>query len=413
MKILFIHPNFPGQFKNLAAHFGADKNNEVIFICRIPNQLQIPGVRKIIAAPAAFKKKATTHQYLQEFESGVYRAQNMWRVLRQIKNKGFIPDVIYAHSGWGDGMFIKDLYPESKYISYMEFYYHSQGADVGFNKDIPVSEDLIAKTRVRNSINLISLVSADWLISPTKWQANLHPSDFYHKLSVIHEGIDTNKIKPGWPTENLYRELGIPESAEIITHIERNFEPYRGFEQTMQAIEILCQKRPKAHFIMIGGDEVSYSAKLPGQETYREHIMKKVMVDKSRIHWLGKVPYSKYLEVLSASHAHIYLTYPFVLSWSFLEAMAMECAIVASNTQPVLEVAKDNQHVLFVDFFDSNQIADKVIELLEDRKKAKLIGQNARKHILKHYSLDVILPKYVKIIKSIVAGKKPKAYQTN
>lgn len=401
MKILFIHPNFPGQFKHLAKHYASFAGNEVIFACRNPNQVEIENVTKLVVSPANYQANKNIHSYLREFEIATFKAQSMWRALFKLKNNGFIPDVIYAHPGWGDGLLIKEIYPESKYIAYMEFFYRYEGADSGFG-GAPISDNHKAKTRIRNCTNLINMEAADWLISPTKWQANLHPFSFHHKLSVIHEGIDTKIVDPMLVNNDILTELKIPNDAEIITYSARNLEPYRGFDKAMKAFEILCKARPKAHFIIVGGDGVSYSSKLPNGETYRQKLLSEVNIDATRFHFVGNVPYSKYLSVLKASMAHIYLTYPFVLSWSFHEAMAMQCPMVVSNTAPVLEVAEDNVTALVADFFSPEDIAQKITKLLDNKNFAMALGKNARKKIQAQYSLDVILPQYTKLIEDVM-----------
>lgn len=407
MKILFIHPNFPGQFKHLAKYYASFKENEVIFACRTPNAIRINNLRKLIVRPVKYPVNPSTHSYLREFETATRKAQSMWAALMRLKESGFVPDIIYAHPGWGDGMLVKEVYPKSKYIAYMEFFYRYEGADVGFDGP-PASNNQKAKTRIRNSTNLINMEAADWLISPTQWQANLHPDAFHHKLSVIHEGIDTQVVNPNIVKNDIISELNIPDSAEIITYSARSLEKYRGFDRAMKAFEILSQACPNAHFIIIGADDiVSYGAKLADGRTHKEKILSEITIDERRFHFLGKVSYSRYLSALKASSAHVYLTYPFVLSWSFFEAMAMECSMVVSNTAPVLEVAENTRNCLVADFFSPEDIANKIATLLDDRNLARNLGINARQKIQRQYSLDVILPKYVKLIDDIYRQRIP------
>ncbi|GAB4170704.1 MAG: glycosyltransferase family 4 protein [Rickettsiaceae bacterium] len=407
MKILFIHPNFPGQFKHLAAHFAKDKNNEVLFICTSRNNVSIPGVKKIISkgAPA---KTSNIHSYLVGFEKAVYTSQVIWRICNRLKQDGFTPDVIYAHPGWGDGMLLKDVFPNTPYIAYMEFYYHAFGADLHFYSS-QIDHDKVARIRIKNANNLINLSACDWAISPTQWQAKLHPKDFHHKFSVIHEGIDTELLKPNKSNKIIPLPNGKSLNSgevEIVTYVARNFEPYRGFEQVMYAIEILMKKHPNAHFLMVGGDGVSYGTVLPDGKTYRQKMLEQLDLDQSRLHWYGRLPYKDYINILNYSMAHIYLTIPFVLSWSLLEAMSLACPIVASDTAPVKEVINDGKNGLLVNFFDPQEIADKVSFMLENRKERERLGKNARQTILKRYALNKILPQYEQLIKNIAGGKR-------
>jgi glycosyltransferase involved in cell wall biosynthesis len=409
MKILFIHPNFPGQFKHLVKHFANDVNNEVVFACTYPNKQIVPRVRKVISRPKLPPPNNTTHQYLSSFERAIYSAQSMWRVCNKLKRSGFTPDVIYAHPGWGDGMLLKDIYPNTPYIAYMEFYYQAFGADVHFYPNEKIVPDKVAKTRIKNATNLINLSACDWAISPTHWQANLHPKDFHHKFSVIHEGIDTDLITLNNKAGKLELPTGsiLPNDSEIVTYVARNFEPYRGFEQVMQVIELVMKKRPKAHFLMIGGDEVSYGAKLPNGKTYRQKMLEELSLDPARIHWYGKLPFNQYLNVLKHSMAHLYMTVPFVLSWSLLEAMSIRCPIVASNTAPVQEVITHQKNGLLADFFALDEMASQISTLLDNSHLRIQYGQAARDTILKQYSLNRILPMYTQLITDIIHGNIP------
>jgi glycosyltransferase involved in cell wall biosynthesis len=411
MKILFIHPNFPGQFKHLINLFAKDKKNEVVFATTHYNKTAPENVKVVLSRPKNIPEKSNSHQYLKSFEKSAYAAQSMWRVCNKLKESGFTPDVIYAHPGWGDGLLLKDIFPETPLIAYMEFYYKAFGADVHFHPDSVVNPERVARIRFKNATNLLNLDACDFAISPTHWQANLHPNEFHHKFSVVHEGIDTDLLKPAKEKKPVELPDGsmLPVDMEVVTYVARNFEPYRGFEQAMKSIEILMKQRPKAHFLMIGADGVSYGAKLADGKTYKEKMLKELKLDSSRIHWYGKVSFEKYTQLLSHSMAHIYLTVPFVLSWSVLEAMSIGCPVVASNTSPLLEVIKDKEYGLLAEFFEPSDIAAKVSMLLDDVALRKKISKNARKTIIQNYSIKKILPLYKKLITSIANGKIDKA----
>jgi glycosyltransferase involved in cell wall biosynthesis len=407
MKILFIHPNFPGQFKHLIKHFAKSKKNEVVFATSYYNKAAPENVKVVLSRPKKPPENSNSHQYLKSFEKSAYAAQSIWRVCNKLKESGFTPDVIYAHPGWGDGLLLKDIFPESPLISYMEFYYKAFGADVHFHPDSVVNPERVARIRFKNATNLLNLDACDYAISPTHWQASLHPREFHHKFSVIHEGIDTDLLKPAKEKKQVELPDGVllPIEKEVVTYVARNFEPYRGFEQVMKSIELLMKQRPNVHFLMIGDDGVSYGAKLPDGETYKEKMLKELRLDASRIHWYGKVSFEKYAQILTHSMAHIYLTVPFVLSWSALEAMSIGCPMVVSNTAPLHEVIKDNENGLFAEFFEPDDIAAKVSILLDNAALRKKIGKNARKTIIQNYSVKKILPLYEKLISSVANGK--------
>jgi glycosyltransferase involved in cell wall biosynthesis len=209
----------------------------------------------------------------------------------------------------------------------------------------------------------------------------------------VHDGIDTDLIAPGAPGEE-----------ELITYVARNLEPYRGFHVFMRAIPEIQRRRPKARIAIVGGDEVSYSARLPEGQTYRARLLRELdgRIDLSRVHFLGKLPYRRYLEVLSKSSIHVYLTYPFVLSWSLLEAMASGCLVLGSRTPPVEEVIRDGENGLLVDFFSTEAIAHKIDSALQMQKELRALREAARRTVVERYDLKrVCLPAQVALVERL------------
>jgi len=245
----------------------------------------------------------------------------------------------------------------------------------------------------------LSLEAADIGICPTQFQKHTFPQEFQYKLNLIHEGINTELAKPNEKASyQLPNGVILTAADEVITYVSRNLEPYRGFHQFMRAVEIICQRRPNAQILIIGGDDISYGRKLAKGKTWRQIMLKELRIDESRVHFLGKVPYQQYLQALQISSAHIYLTVPFVLSWSMLEAMAIECAVIASNTSPVREVIKHDKNGLLVDFFSPTEIADVVDKLLDNPKKYQKMRQAARKIILDKYTIQQGIQQYIDLI---------------
>ncbi|MCB2082044.1 MAG: hypothetical protein KDD76_05355, partial [Rickettsiales bacterium] len=282
MKILFIHPNMPGQFKHLAPAFASDKNNQVVFLTKPRPHISLPDVTKI----EFFTKRAVepeTHRYLIGFERAVIASQEVWRMCKKLKESGFIPDVIVGHIGFGDGLFLKDIFQDTPVLSLFEYYYHSRGSDTDFIREELMSPDDEARVRMRNAIHLFNLTDSDWGISPTFFQRNQHPEIFHPKISVIHDGIDVDTAKPArvetFETKN--KTILTPEH-EIVTYISRNFEPYRWFPTFMRAIEMVMKERPNCHVIMVGGDDVSYGRKAPNGKTWRQHMMEEVKLNMER-----------------------------------------------------------------------------------------------------------------------------------
>jgi glycosyltransferase involved in cell wall biosynthesis len=400
MKLLFIHQNFPGQFKHLARHYGQNGQHDVRFITQ-RKEIEIPGVTKLLYKPHRTARKET-HHYLHGMENAVLHGQAVAKVCEQLRQEGFIPDVVVAHPGWGEALYIKDIFPNTPLLNYFEFYFHSSGGDVGFDPNDQPDLNSKLKIRTRNALHLLNLECCDAGLSPTTWQKIQHPPEFQHKISVIHEGVDTNHIVADKNAQiTLGRGGTFTRQDEIITYVSRNLEPYRGFETFMRALEIICRNRPNAHILIVGGDETSYGKRLQDGQTYRQKMLAEVKVDLNRVHFLGRVPYNQFLNILQVSSAHIYLTYPFVLSWSMLEAMSASCLVIGSKTPPVEEVITHNENGLLVDFFSPQQVADAVDKVFEHPDRYQALRDNARKTILEQYALKDCLPKQYQLIESL------------
>jgi glycosyltransferase involved in cell wall biosynthesis len=412
MKIMFVHQNFPGQYKHLATHFAASPKNEVVTIGELKEErkIQIKGVRhRWYAKPRA--ASGTTHQYIQGLEAGVRRGQAVIRTGLELRHKEkFIPDVICAHPGWGEALYLKEIFPESRLLNYYEFYYNPKGADIGFDPEFPITYDDQFKIVTRNATHLLSLASSDWGVSPTHWQRSQFPAVWRGLISVVHEGIDTQFVRPNPNVVvNLEKQkLELTRKDEVITYVARNLEPYRGFHIFMRALPEILRRRPKATVLIIGGDEVSYGRKLPDKQTYRQKLLDEVgsELDLSRVHFLGRVPYPLYLQILQVSSVHVYLTVPFVLSWSMLEAMSAGCLIVASNTPPVREVMNDGVNGLLVDFLAPKQVAERVDEALQNQDRFQDLRTRARQTVIDHYDLKTVcLPQYLGLIEWLASRK--------
>ncbi|MGB8273671.1 MAG: glycosyltransferase family 4 protein [Alphaproteobacteria bacterium] len=406
MKILFMHQNMPGQYKHLARLYAADSKNDVRFVTKRKG-VEIPGVKKYVYDLHREGHKAL-HHYLKPLEGAVLYGQAAARTLFQLKKSGFVPDVICVHPGWGEALYVKDIYGEVPLLGYFEFYYHASGADVGFDPDTPVSLDDMCRIRTKNANNLLSLECCDAGVSPTKWQRSQFPEEFLYKIARIHDGIDTKVVAPD-PAARLDLPNGKTVAAgdEVVTYVARNLEPYRGFPSFMHAAEEICRRRPKCQIVIVGGDGVSYGRRLASGETYRAKMLSEVKIDPARVHFLGNVPYDRFLKVLQVSAAHVYLTYPFVLSWSMLEAMGAGCLVVGSDTPPVTEVLSDGRNGLLVDFFKPKQIADRVGEALDHKDRMAAIRTRARATVVERYDLSMCLKKHKKLIGDLAAGKLP------
>lgn len=411
MIYLFIHQNFPGQYKHLIRHLADDPQNTVYFISQ-PNPNWMQGVIKLVYYPDLVSP-VQCHRYTVDFEVAVRHGEAVAKSLGMLKSQGVTPDIIIGHSGWGETLFVKDVYPDTPLLSYFEFFYHHAGADADFDLEFPGSPDDSGRLRMRNAVNLLSFESTDWGNAPTRWQRDLYPPEMRSRISVVHEGIDTNAIRPDAGAWLQIDRGGTKLTAEneVVTYVARNLEPYRGFHVFMRAIPEIQRLRPNAHILIVGGDEVSYGAALPGGQTYRQWMLAEMggRIDYSKVHFLGQLPYETYLSVLQISSAHIYLTYPFVLSWSFLEAMSAGCAMIGSATPPVEEVIRDGENGLLVDFFSAPEIAEKVNAVLSDPHHMQDMRDNARRTVVDHYDLKTrALPQWQDMIADLVMGRRPR-----
>ena len=402
MNILFVHQNFPGQFKFLAPALTQQGHTVVAMTMQKSSGTQWQGV-KLVYYGASRGTTPNVHPWVADFETKTIRGEACFKAALQMKEAGFEPDVIIAHHGWGESLFIKDVWPKSKLAIYCEFFYHPEGADVGFDLEFP-PKDIgdVCRLRLKNLNNLLHFEVADAGISPTHWQASTFPEPFRSKITVVHDGIDTVSVAPNPNVSlTLNGNLVLTKQDEVITFVNRNLEPYRGYHIFMRALPEILKRRPKARVLIVGADDVSYGARPENGQKWKDIFAKEVRPlicdsDWSRVHFLGNVPYTVFIPLLQLSSMHVYLTYPFVLSWSLLEAMSAGCAIVASDTQPLREAIVHNETGKLFNFFDASTLAQSVCELLNQPEERIRLGANARAFAKANYDLQTVcLPKQI------------------
>lgn len=400
MIILFLHRSFPAQFKYIAYELAKDPSNTVFFITN-SETFEIEGINKIVYKPKT-DFPIDPYSYLNGYESAIAHGQAAAEAALELKNKGVIPNIIYGHSGWGPTMFMKDIFPDVPLICYFEWFANAEGADTGFG-GATIDEHQKAGLRCSNTPILIDLYSCDGGLSPTRWQQEQFPKEFHNKIKVLHDGVETDFYKPNIGAKFLIKDknLELTTEDEVITYATRGMEPYRGFPQFMEAVEKLLKKRPNAHFVIAGEDKVFYRGKLPNK-TYKELMLEELDIDLNRVHFVGPLSYADYAKLLQISSVHVYLTVPYVLSWSILDAMSTGCCIVASDTKPVQEVIIDNYNGLLADFYDINQIVEKIEYGLDNKQKMENIRNNARKTIIDNYALEKLLPQHIEYIRSFI-----------
>ena len=411
MNYLFIHQNFPAQYRHIARQLARKRGNRVYFITQ-PNDNAMVGVTKI-TYPKDERGLINCHAYSAEIDRAIQNGAAVAGVCRRLRDEGFRPDLIVGHSGWGETLFVKDVFPDVPLLANFEFYYHAHGVDVGFDPEFVSIFNDPSRLRTRNATNLLAFEAADWGHSATQWQRSLYPPEMRPRISVLHEGVDTDLVRPRRSAS--FRPLGsrraLTSRDQVVTYVARNLEPYRGFHIFMRALPQLLRRCPKAKVVIVGGDGVSYGAPPAPRTTFRDMMLQELgsKLDLERVHFVGMIDYQAYLALLQVSSVHVYLTYPFVLSWSFIEAMASGCLIVGSATPPVLEVLRDGENGFVVDFFASRTLANRIEAALEQPARMKPIRERARATAVEQFDLNrVLLPRWQALFDDLIHHRRPR-----
>lgn len=381
MKIVFAHQNFPGQFGAFARYL-ADAGCEVWFFTAKESTPEIPGIRIVRMTPHRDPAPGV-HRYAGALEKAAINGQAFANAAVSARKKGLNPDVVIAHSGWGSGTFAKAVWPECRYVPYVEWYYSWPPVDDVSVEPAQSMEDGRALSMGRNAPTLLDLAAADLAFCPTEFQARQFPAHLRGRIEVLHDGVDAKALapKPGLRPEG----LGAPEDAEWISYATRGMEPHRGFPEFMRALATLQKRRPTLHAIIGGEDRVAYGRRLPEGESWKARMLAECDLDGSRLHFTGPVSRSAYTRMLQATDLHVYLTVPFVLSWSLIEAMSAGAPIVASDVEPVREALRHGVEAELVDHRDPQALAAAMARLLDDRARARALGAAARARVLRDY----------------------------
>ena len=412
MKILFIHQNFPGQYVHIVQRLSRQGGHQLVAlgINQVDQSRELPSDLKYFRYPLRRGNGEGVHPLVMETESKVIRAEACADAAQQLKGQGFNPDLICAHPGWGESLFIKAIWPDVPLLCYQEFFYQEHGFDSNFDPEFPETRGWRsqAKTQMKNAYLHLTLDQATWNVSPTHFQASSFPDDYRRRFSVIHDGVDLRRAVPNpSPTPLQLPDGTVLESGEsIVTFVNRKLEPYRGCHTFLRSIPELQRRCPDARIVIVGGTTgVSYGSVCPEGE-WKDRFLAEIegQYDPSCVHFTGQLPYGQFIPLLQLSACHVYLTYPFVMSWSLLEAMACGCAVVGSDTAPVREVIRHGHNGLLVDFFSPADLATAVDELLRDRHRAQAFGVEARRTVETTYDLDVCVDRQVALMDLVASG---------
>ena len=401
---LFIHQNMPGQFLHLCLYL-RDRGHNIAFITKNKKN-QIGNITKVTYEPSR-GPKADQHPYLSSTEDALLHGQAVFRAIKNLEKTGFKPDVVVGHCGWGETLFVKDALPNVPLLNYFEYFYRPFGQDFNFDPEYPGNIDGQLRIRTMNATALMAGASGDWGMTPTQWQYSTHPVGMQARMSVMHEGVDTQAIRPN-PDAAFTTESGkvLRAGHKVVTFVARNLEPYRGFPTFMRAIPEIQRRHPDAEILVVGMDGVSYGIKLPEGDSYKKRMLAEVQLDASRVHFTGYLESPQFRAAMHVSMAHIYLTYPFILSWSLVEAMASECLIIGSRTAPVEEVITHKRTGLLVDFKDHAALADRVCEVLARPEAYRDIRHAARQLAVSEFDLrSVCLPRQLGLVDSLLGPR--------
>lgn len=406
MKLLFVHQNMPGQYRELIQWLAAQKEHEIVFLTQRLKPPQFAGVKTAIYK-THHKAAEDAYGLSKTYENAAGNGFGAAMAVRKILATGFVPDIVIGHVGWGEMTFLRQVLPDTPMIGFFEYYYSVHGGPVGFDPDSPPSDHAPFLMQSHNAVPLANIDVVDLAHSPTMWQRNRFPTSFHDKMYVCHDGIRTDILKPNKKAKVELGRIGraLTVKDEIVTFMARNLETTRGYHQFMRAVPHIQKARPNARILVIGGNDASYGGKSKHPGGLRGEMEAEVghLIDWDRLHFLGQVPFSNYQNIIQISDCHIYLSMPFVLSWSFLECMAMQATIVASDVAPIREAMEHGKTGLLVDFFDPEAIAAQVVDVLERPRDYAHIGPAAREHVVETYDfLTVCLPEHIRQINALV-----------
>ncbi len=403
MKFLFVHQNFPGQFLHLVRHLVRMEQHEVAFITE-PNANVIPGVHKVpyVKPPPG---AAEAHVAARELDGGVRRAEIVGHTAANLKRLGYDADIIIGHHGWGELLNLQDVWPNAPILGYLEFYYRTDGIDVGFDPEYPTDPSDYPRIRAKNAINHLALAMGAHGQTPTEWQRSTYPDWAQDRINLLWEGVNIDQCKPDPKARRAGLKIGhmtIKPTDKLVTYVSRDLEPYRGVHPMMRALPHLLKARKDIKIVLVGGDGISYGTAPPEGGSWREHMLKEIgPIDQKRVVFPGRVEYQTYLSLLKRSDAHIYLTYPFVASWSLREALATGCAVVGSDTPPVREFITHGENGLLTSFFDPAALSQSVVRILEDETLDRRIRTGARRYAEARLSMTDYLNAYEALIERL------------
>lgn len=389
MRILFVHHYFPGQFSRIARDYVTSGHDVVALHRGLKDGRSNPpvdGVRMIEYGQEVDVDRPESHP-LFETEQYVRESASVVKRTMELRDSGWTPDVVYGHTGWGTGAFVQDVFPSAKYVKYCEWFYNNSAESTEF-LDGDRGQPNRFFTSLLNMPILADLMRADLMMSPTEWQRSQFPPALRQAIRVLPDGVDTTLLKPD-PEARFTTPQGrtFKSGDRVVTYVARGADPFRGFKPFIEALGRLQKEDGDVEAIVVG-DRTVYYGSGHNTENHFQEVMGQADLDLARTHFVGALPYDSYRRVLQVSAAHIYLTVPFVLSWSALEALSTGCAFIGSDTAPVREFVTHGENGLLADFFDPAAIADATSRALAGGEEIIRMRRKARETILSRWEAE-------------------------
>jgi glycosyltransferase involved in cell wall biosynthesis len=401
MHILFVHQNFPAQFGHIAATLAKQFGYRCSFVTQVPPGIS-DGIERIHYKTTGGARKET-HYCSRTFENQVWHCDGVFQALKA--RPDIRPDLIVGHSGFGSTLFLRDLYGDVPIINFFEWYYHPRDPqnDMNFRTDLgwPISDVKYQRARCRNGMLLLDLHNCTLGYAPTQFQRGQLPMEFDQKLRVIFDGIDRG-VYSSSVGDRAKRQAGdsvhlagveVPANKRIVTYVSRGFESSRGFDIFMRSADLIARQYPDVIFFVVGADRVAYGG--DPDHTQGKTFKEWTLAQHSRFVFPGLIKPQELARLLATTDLHIYLTVPFVLSWSMMNAMSCGAVVLASDTPPVREMITPDENGLLANFFSPEEFAEQAVKVLRDPGQYRQLGDAAERMIEEKYSLEAVMPQMI------------------
>ena len=397
MHVLFLHDAFPAQFGRLGLELKRRHGWKCSFLVQSLSSCPTPTTEMLQELDLHQLPLTAEHRskegipWPQIFGMYLEQCQSVFNALRA--RPDLKPDLVVAHGGRGaPTLFLKDLL-DCPIINYCEYYFATSHRDISYRIDLPPAEPAPFFPRCINAPTLASLVDCDAGYSATHWQKQSFPARFHSKIEVYFDGIDTELYRPGAAPRRI-GEVSLPQGTKVVTFVARGLESIRGFDLFMQVADRICRQRADVLFVVVGGEEIHYGwDKLhTGSPSFKQWVLSQGDHDLSRFLFPGRILPEHLADILRLSDLHIYLSAPFVVSWSLFNAMATGVPVLASDVPPVREVIEGGVNGLLEPLFDIDRLTATALKVLADPAGFAPLGIAARRTIEERYSIESCIP---------------------